>query len=201
MRNILLWSNIKTPTKCWHCQWIKKKKKKSCDAHKRWCGNIHYSGVNIEGRNVFYCEKHSITLVCSQQLSLRWTPLWKEVTECFAVASGSAVWPVASPSGFQTRRSPAGWGCHKLQLWQPPNKETHEMLMNMQYSQPGIIFYLSHKYSDYYFSRDKACYLTVSYICSSLHLNNNIYTVGMKGTGSGRRSIQILHFSKNINTI
>lgn len=90
--------------------------------------------------NVFYSEKHSTVLAYSQWSPLRWTPREKEVTECFAVASGSAAWPVACPSGFQTQRSPAGWGCHKLRLWQPPTTETHKILMNRRYGVPRFFF-------------------------------------------------------------
>lgn len=90
--------------------------------------------------NVFYSEKHSTVLAYSQWSPLRWTPRGKEVTECFAVASGSAAWPVACPSGFQTQRSPAGWECHKLRLWQPPTTETHKILMNRRYGVPRFFF-------------------------------------------------------------
>lgn len=51
------------------------------------------------------------TVLCQRNGSdprFRQTPPEKEVSERFAVASGSAAGPVASPWGLQTQRSPAG---------------------------------------------------------------------------------------------
>jgi len=106
----------------------------------RWSEDTHNTGVDIEGVIMLtwmsFILKSPVLCWWVHSDPLRWTPHGKEVTECSPVASGSAAGPAASPSGFQTRRSPAGWGCHKLRLWKPPTTETHNMLMNRQRSQP-----------------------------------------------------------------
>lgn len=86
----MLRSNNKTPAKRKRCQrvWM------------LWIKDANF--------DVFHSKKHSMISVCSQQTCLRRIPLGREETECFAVASGSVAWPVANPSGSQTRRSPAG---------------------------------------------------------------------------------------------
>lgn len=110
---------------------------------------MHNTGVNMEGAtllmlNVFYSEKHSTGVVrFTVILSLRWTPREKEVTECFSVASGSAAWPAACPSGSRTRRSPAGWGCHKLRLWQPPTTQNTQNVNEEATTASQAFFYLS----------------------------------------------------------
>lgn len=140
----------------------------------------------------------------SQWSSLRWTPLGKEVTECFAVASGSAAWPAACPAGSQTRRSPAGWGCHKLRLWQPPTTENTQNVNEEATTASQAFFYLSVMTTqtlDRHFFKSSNM-LSEGFILhvQLLRWNKKVSAVGLETTGSGRWSIQILNLSKNIKT-
>ena len=143
---------------------------------------MHNTGVNIEGVTMLlsFIPKSTVLAWCvSQWSSLRWTPLGKEVTECFAVASGSAAWPAACPSGSQTRRSPAGWGCHKLRLWQPPTTENTQNV-NEEATMASQAFFLicpswPHKRSTATFLRVQTCYLRVLFFMCSCYVGIKRY--------------------------